>query len=123
MLVRQPVPQQPSQRSDAADNLTSRAPTVLRAVPPVTRLSPSTWHRRCSSGGVTDTRNQLFLTTTGNAFDNETKWCESCQTQVRYLMSVKASYCTDCGSRVRLFSKVESVRFAETVQKNKYCTA
>ncbi|MEZ6037937.1 MAG: hypothetical protein R3F29_10680 [Planctomycetota bacterium] len=73
---------------------------------------------------MTDTRNNLFLTTTtGNDFDRETKWCESCQAQVRYLMSVKASFCVDCGSRVRLFSKAESARVAEAVQKNKYCSA
>ena len=73
--------------------------------------------------GVTTAHLAQFPTTTGSDFDRETKWCESCQTQVRFLMSVNASYCICCGSKVRLFSKDEATRFAATVQRNKYCTA
>ena len=62
-------------------------------------------------------------TTTGSDFDRETKWCDTCSTQVRFLMSVNASYCTCCGGKVRLFSKQESARFAESVQRKKYCSA
>lgn len=66
---------------------------------------------------------KLSTTTAASDFDRETKWCETCQTQVRFLMSVNASFCVCCGGKVRLFSKTESVHFAESVQKKKYCSA
>ncbi|MBK8096207.1 MAG: hypothetical protein IPK26_03825 [Planctomycetes bacterium] len=72
---------------------------------------------------VTDARTTQFPTPTGSDFDRETKWCEACQTQVRFLASVSASYCIQCGGKVRLFSPVESVRFADAVQRKKYCSA
>lgn len=53
-------------------------------------------------------------------FYNETKWCESCSEYVRYIMSVNHSYCTKCGGHVRLFSKEDSERFSEQVQKRKW---
>jgi len=53
-------------------------------------------------------------------FYRETKWCESCQAQVRFLMSVNHSFCVDCGGKVRLFSREERTRFAESVQRHKY---
>ena len=46
-------------------------------------------------------------------FYNEKKWCESCQEYVRFLMSVDHSYCVQCGSLVRLFSKEDMQRFHE----------
>jgi hypothetical protein len=53
-------------------------------------------------------------------FNAERKWCEKCRTYVRYLMSVDHSYCIDCGSRVRLFSRDDATRFVETVQRHKW---
>ena len=53
-------------------------------------------------------------------FYNELKWCPSCDAYVRYMMSVNHSYCSDCGSHVRLFSKQDSVEFSEQVQKRKW---
>lgn len=72
---------------------------------------------------VTHARNQQFPTATGSDFDRETKWCETCKSQVRFLASISASYCVACGGKVRLFSPAESVRFAEGVQRKKYCSA
>ncbi|MCA8943351.1 MAG: hypothetical protein KDB80_12380 [Planctomycetes bacterium] len=53
-------------------------------------------------------------------FYNELKWCADCNDYVRYMMSVNHSYCTACGNRVRLFSKEDSKRFSEQVQKRKW---
>lgn len=50
----------------------------------------------------------------------ETKWCESCRVQVRFLMSVNHSFCIHCGSRVRLFSREENQRFREGVERHKW---
>ena len=68
-------------------------------------------------------RTTQFSTTTTSDFDRETKWCDTCNTQVRFLMSVNASYCTCCGGKVRLFAKAERQAFAEAVQRKKYCSA
>lgn len=60
-------------------------------------------------------------TTMGTSeFDRETKWCDACQGRVRFLMSVNHSFCVDCGGKVRMFSREESLLFAETVQRHKY---
>ena len=74
---------------------------------------------------VTNHRNTLSTTTTTTTtneaeFYRETKWCDACQARVRFLMSVNHSFCVDCGGRVRMFSREESSRFAETVQRHKY---
>ena len=55
-----------------------------------------------------------------NGFDQEKKWCEQCKSYVRYLMSMDHSYCAHCGQRVRLFSREDSQRFTETVQRHKW---
>ncbi|MEM7199982.1 MAG: hypothetical protein AAF628_06935 [Planctomycetota bacterium] len=53
-------------------------------------------------------------------FYHEQKWCGQCQTYVRYLMSVNRSYCIDCGSQVRLFSKEDAMRFSNDLEKRKW---
>lgn len=53
-------------------------------------------------------------------YNNERKWCEQCKEYVRYLMSVDHSYCAECGGRVRLFSRDDSRRFSEHVQRHKW---
>ncbi len=53
-------------------------------------------------------------------YNAERKWCETCKSYVRYLMSVDHSYCVECGSRVRLFSREDAARFGETVQRHKW---
>jgi hypothetical protein len=51
---------------------------------------------------------------------NEEKWCPACQKYVRYIMSVNHSYCIECGSRVKLFSRDDAQQFSEQVQKSKW---
>jgi rRNA maturation endonuclease Nob1 len=70
--------------------------------------------------GVTNQAQRTMTNATTSEFYRETKWCESCQAQVRFLMSVNHSFCIDCGSKVRLFSREERTRFAESVQRHKY---
>ena len=55
-----------------------------------------------------------------NEFESEKKFCPTCDTYVRYLMSVDHSYCIECGGRVRLFSKQDSEQFAENLEKRKW---
>ena len=56
----------------------------------------------------------------GKDFYSEKKYCESCKSYVRYMMSVNHSYCVECGGQVRLFSKDDSRHFSENVQKHKF---
>ncbi|MCB9881689.1 MAG: hypothetical protein H6832_00800 [Planctomycetes bacterium] len=49
----------------------------------------------------------------------ETKWCEQCQGYVRFLMSVETSFCVQCGSKVRLFSKKDMEAFHLQIAENK----
>ena len=66
-------------------------------------------------------KNQHLDATTGSSdFDREMKWCDACKAKVRFLMSVNHSFCVDCGGKVRMFSREESLLFAETVQRHKY---
>ncbi|HEB52043.1 MAG TPA: hypothetical protein ENI87_02185 [bacterium] len=67
-----------------------------------------------------DRRNQDFSTMGNTEFYNEQKWCEHCQSYVRFLMSVNHSYCIECGGRVRLFSRSDKERFQDTVQRHKW---
>ena len=52
-------------------------------------------------------------------FYKETKWCEHCETYVRFLMSVETSFCIDCGAKVRLFSKKDMDAFHLQIAENK----
>ncbi len=53
-------------------------------------------------------------------FYAETKWCDSCKSYVRYMMSMNHSFCVDCGSRVRLFNKDDARRFSADVERRKW---
>lgn len=53
-------------------------------------------------------------------FLNDKKWCEQCNSYQRYLMSVNHSFCAECGSQVRLFSKADSIAFGENLQKRRW---
>ena len=55
-----------------------------------------------------------------NNYYDETKWCETCQNYVRYLMSMDSSYCASCGRKVRLFSKKDAKDFSSTLEKKKW---
>ena len=52
-------------------------------------------------------------------FYKEQKWCEKCETYVRFLMSVDHSFCVHCGTRVRLFSKEDLKAFQEAANEKK----
>ena len=43
------------------------------------------------------------------------KFCDHCEGYVPYLMSVDASYCVECGSKVHLFSKEDWESFHENL--------
>ncbi|MBX3463393.1 MAG: hypothetical protein KF830_09490 [Planctomycetes bacterium] len=60
------------------------------------------------------------LPTSRSEFYDEQKWCEHCQTYVRFLMSVNHSYCVHCGGRVRLFNHQDATRFQDHVQRHKW---
>ncbi len=53
-------------------------------------------------------------------FDQDKKWCEQCNAYQRYLMSVDHSFCAECGSRVRLFSKADAETFGEELTKRRW---
>ena len=50
----------------------------------------------------------------------ETKWCPTCKTYVRYMMSVNASHCAECGSVVNLFNKDDLTRFNDDLEKRRW---
>ena len=49
---------------------------------------------------------------------NEIKFCPECQAYVRYLMSLAASYCVDCGNKVQLFSQEDRQEFLTNIRPN-----
>ena len=53
-------------------------------------------------------------------FYREKKWCSGCREYVRYLMSVNNSFCVNCGTQVRLFSKADTERFTDEVKRHKW---
>ena len=53
-------------------------------------------------------------------FLSEKKWCEKCNSYQRYLMSVDRSFCIECGSAVRLFSKADAEKFGEDLQRRRW---
>ena len=52
-------------------------------------------------------------------FERDKKWCPKCEDYRRYMMSVNHSFCTDCGTQMRLFSKKDQERFTEEVQRRR----
>ncbi len=50
---------------------------------------------------------------------DEIKWCESCRSYVNFLLSLKGSYCIECGSEVFLFSKEDMRDFRKSLQEDK----
>ena len=55
-----------------------------------------------------------------DAYYRETKWCDACSAQVRYLASVNHSFCVQCGGKVRLFARDEQARVVEAAQRHRY---
>lgn len=52
-------------------------------------------------------------------FYSDHKFCSACDKYVTYLMSIHASYCTQCGSEVRLFSKSDWKAFNHSTTPTK----
>ena len=52
-------------------------------------------------------------------FYSDRKYCPDCKEYVHYLMSVERSYCIECGSRVRLFSKGDWEEFNESLSRQR----
>ena len=48
---------------------------------------------------------------------DETKWCKRCKQYVRYLLSLKGSYCVHCGTEVVLFNRKDLSEFRKTLKK------
>ena len=55
-----------------------------------------------------------------SSYYDDRKFCDKCDTYVPYLMSAEASYCTTCGSQVRLFSKEDWGKFASSLKPTKH---
>lgn len=53
------------------------------------------------------------------SFHDDTKFCPSCDTYVRYLSSIDRSYCVDCGGEVRLLSESDWAKFQEQLEARK----
>ena len=50
---------------------------------------------------------------------NDTKYCPQCDRYVTYLRSLHDSYCTECGSAVKLFSEKDWAEFQREGQRQK----
>ena len=50
----------------------------------------------------------------------ESKYCPRCNEYVRFLMSLQASYCVHCGSRVHLFSRKDQDAFLRSLDAGKF---
>ena len=69
---------------------------------------------------ATTTTAKTTTRATDSTFYRETKWCEACSAQVRYLASVDHSFCVQCGGKVRLFANDERSRVTEAAQRHRY---
>jgi rRNA maturation endonuclease Nob1 len=54
-----------------------------------------------------------------NDFYNDRKFCTECAEYVTYLQSMEHSYCTQCGSQVRLFSQSDWEAFNESLKERR----
>ena len=52
-------------------------------------------------------------------FYTETKFCSRCDDYVRFLQSVQACYCVECGSKVHLFSVGDRKAFLSQLKEDK----
>lgn len=46
----------------------------------------------------------------------ESKYCPRCDTYVRFLQSIEACFCVECGSKVRLFSPGDKRAFMHALR-------
>jgi|TARA_B100001750_G_scaffold244801_1_gene262983 hypothetical protein len=52
-------------------------------------------------------------------FYHTKRYCPKCRDYVRFLQSLKAAYCVDCGARVRLFNPQDKKAFAQGLAADK----
>jgi len=52
-------------------------------------------------------------------FFQDKKYCPRCHDYVRYLQSVDASFCVECGAKVRLFSAADKRAFLRSLKAGK----
>jgi len=52
-------------------------------------------------------------------FFKDSKYCPRCHDYVRYLQSLDASFCIDCGAKVRLFSAADKRAFLQDLKQAK----
>ena len=52
-------------------------------------------------------------------FYNDRKYCEDCCEYVPYLQGMEQSYCTQCGSQVRLFSAEDWDEFQTSLKERR----
>lgn len=52
-------------------------------------------------------------------FFKDSKYCPRCHDYVRYLQSLDASFCIDCGAKVRLFSAADKRAFLRELKQEK----
>jgi len=52
----------------------------------------------------------------GMQFYEEVKWCKCCRKYVNYLLSLKSSYCVNCGKEVTLFNETDLKNFKKTIK-------
>ncbi|MAD34899.1 MAG: hypothetical protein CMJ88_14235 [Planctomycetes bacterium] len=90
------------------------------APPPKSNAVFCAWQAACSGPFVTNNDTKMDVPTSNTEFYSEQKWCDQCQSYVRFLMSINHSYCIDCGGRVRLFSGDDKRSFQDTVQRHKW---
>lgn len=55
-----------------------------------------------------------------SSYYDDQKFCHECDAYVPYLMSAEASYCTTCGSQVRMFSKEDWGKFSSSLKPTKH---
>ena len=74
------------------------------------------WHSYCFRVNRTANRKATRGTRNmDNDFYTDKKWCPSCEEYGPYLMSIEHSYCTTCGSEVRLFSDADWGTFQDSM--------
>ncbi len=54
-----------------------------------------------------------------SGFYSESKFCPQCDAYVRFLQSVQACYCVECGSKVHLFSIDDRKAFLQRIKDEK----
>ncbi|MDP6385255.1 MAG: hypothetical protein QGI93_03585, partial [Planctomycetota bacterium] len=74
------------------------------------------WHPCCYTAlRITNRKATREAGDMDNDYYTDKKWCPSCEEYGPYLMSIEHSYCTTCGSEVRLFSDADWGTFQDSM--------